>query len=172
MTFLETDRLILRRFVPEDIDALYAIFSDAETMRFYPAPFTREQTEGWIRWGSQRYDSHKFGIWAVVRKKDNLFLGDCGLTIQPTDVGQMFEVGYHIRRDCWGQGYAPEAACVVRDYAFTQLGAPCVVSIVDPLNAQSRRVAAKIHTSMRTFVWSKNNKTMCLYATERADIAI
>jgi RimJ/RimL family protein N-acetyltransferase len=138
-------------------------------MRFYPAPFTREQTEGWVRWGSQHYDTGGFGIWAVVRKEDGLFLGDCGISVQPIDEGDVFEVGYHIRRDCWGRGYATEAARAARDYAFERLGAPVVVSIVDPLNIQSRRVGEKIHVAMREFQWVKTKKTMCLYYTGRAD---
>lgn len=167
MSIITTERLRLRQFVPEDVENLYPILSDAETMRFYPAPFTREQTEGWIRWASQHYDKG-FGLWAVERLSDGLFLGDCGIVLQPIDTGEVYEVGYHIRRDCWGQGYAPEAARAARDYAFEQLDAPIVVSIVDPLNVQSRRVGEKVHAAMREFEWVKTKKTMCLYYTERA----
>lgn len=167
MYMIETERLRLRRLVQADVDQLYPILSDADTMRFYPAPFTRVQTEGWIRWGTHHFDTRGFGIWAVIRKEDSRFLGDCGITIQPVDDGNAFEIGYHIRRDCWGRGYAPEAARAVRDYGFDKLGMGRIVSIIDPLNTQSRRVAEKIHTAMRLFVWAKNNKTMCLYHTER-----
>lgn len=55
MQILATDRLILRQFTLDDTDDLYQIFSDPEAMRYYPAPFTREQTIGWIAWNLRNY---------------------------------------------------------------------------------------------------------------------
>jgi len=166
MWILATERLALRQFTSDDINNLMQIFADPEAMRFYPAPFSREKTEGWIRWSLDSCEKNGFGLWAVVRKEDGLFLGDCGLMLQPVEERTELEIGYHILRREWGHGYATEAACACRAYAFSTLAYPRVVSIVDPLNIASRHVAAKVHTSMRMFTWVKNKKEMCLYLTE------
>lgn len=163
MLIIETDRLRLRQFTPEDLGALAPIFADAEMMRFYPAPFTRERTAEWIAWSMRSYAERGYGLWAMERRADGLFLGDCGLISQLIEGQGELEIGYHVRRDCWGQGYAGEAALACRDYAFETLGAPRVISIVDPLNLASRRVAERVHQRMRLFTWHKNNREMCLY---------
>jgi ribosomal-protein-alanine N-acetyltransferase len=167
MWVLETERLALRQFTMDDVDSLMQVLGDPEAMRFYPAPFSREKTAGWIRWGLDSYANHGFGLWAVIRKQDQLFLGDCGTVLQPVEDRTELEIGYHILRREWSQGYATEAARACRDYAFGTLGYPRVVSIVNPLNLASRRVAEKVHTTMREFTWVKTGTTQCLYSTER-----
>jgi RimJ/RimL family protein N-acetyltransferase len=168
MNVLETERLALRRLTMDDVDGLLQIFADPEAMRFYPSTKDRAQTAGWIQWCLNSYAQNGFGLWAVVRKADRLFLGDCGLMLQPVEERAEAEIGYHILRAEWGRGYATEVARACRDYAFEALGYPRVVSIVDPLNMASRRVAEKVHSSMREFMWVKSGKVMCLYSTERA----
>jgi [ribosomal protein S5]-alanine N-acetyltransferase len=167
MQILETDRLFLRQLTLDDTDDLYEILSDPQAMRYYPAPFTREQTIGWIDWNLHNYAQYGFGLWAVVRKDDRLVLGDCGLTMQPVEGQQEVEIGYHLKRAVWGNGYATEAALACRDYALTVLKAPRVVSIVHPQNMPSRRVAARVHTTLREFLFEKTQSIMCLYSTER-----
>jgi ribosomal-protein-alanine N-acetyltransferase len=163
MFIIETERLGLRELSLADLDQLHAIFADPEMMRFYPAPFTRERTEGWIAWAMRGYAERGHGLWAVERKADGLLLGDCGIVAQQIEGQELLEIGYHIRRDQWGQGYATEAARACRDYAFAQLGAQQICSIVDPLNLASRAVAGRVHSAMREFIWQKNNAVMCLY---------
>ena len=53
---IETDRLFLREYTPDDFDALYEILSDPETMQHYPAPFDAEKTRNWIRWNRDNYE--------------------------------------------------------------------------------------------------------------------
>jgi RimJ/RimL family protein N-acetyltransferase len=114
MWVLETERLALRQFTFDDVDGMLEIFADPEAMRFYPAPFTRERTEGWIRWSLDSCANNGFGLWAVVRKEDGLLLGDCGPMLQPVEERTELEVGYHILRREWGRGYATEAARLPR----------------------------------------------------------
>ncbi len=167
MWVLETERLRLRQTTLDDVDDLLGILGDPEAMRFYPAPKTREETAGWIRWCLDSYERYGFGLWISVLKQGNRFVGDCGLVMQPVENQLEVEIGYHTLRTCWGQGFASEAARACRDYAFNTLGYQRVVSIVDPQNYASRRVAEKVHSAMRMFTWAKNNKEMCLYFTER-----
>ena len=77
---METERLLLREYTPEDFDTLYEILSDPETMRHYPAPFDAERTKRWIDWNLENYEKYGFGLWAVVLKETGEFIGDCGIT--------------------------------------------------------------------------------------------
>ncbi len=171
MVILETERLYLRHFTLDDVDHLLPIFSDPEVMRYYPATKDRAATEGWIRWSLHSYRQHGFGLWAVILKQGAVFLGDCGLTSQELESRTEVEIGYHIRRDYWGQGYATEAARACREYAFKVVDVPRVVSLVHPDNVASRRVAGKIHARMREVFWEKVGFVVCMYWTEQADVA-
>ena len=90
MWILETARLALRQFTSDDVDNLMQIFGDPEAMRFYLVPFDREKTAGWIRWSLNSCEQNGFGLWAVIRKQDQLFLGDCGPMLQPGHIRPVF----------------------------------------------------------------------------------
>ena len=140
---LDTPRLILRELSPYDTDALGGVLSDPESMRFYPAPLDRPGVEEWIARNLRRYARDGHGLWAMVLKESGDLIGDCGLTVQPVDTTDEIEIGYHIRRDYWGQGLATEAACACRDYGFARLPVDHIISIIHPENLPSRRVAEK-----------------------------
>jgi [ribosomal protein S5]-alanine N-acetyltransferase len=143
MQILETPRLILRELCREDAGALARVISDPETMRFYPAPFDPAGVEQWIERNLRRYAEHGHGLWGMILKASGELIGDCGLTIQNVDGIDELEVGYHVRRDLWGQGLAPEAARACRDYGFDRSSAERVISLIRPENLPSRRVAEK-----------------------------
>jgi ribosomal-protein-alanine N-acetyltransferase len=143
MQILETSRLILRELCPDDADALALTLSDAETMRFYPAPFDRTGVENWIFNNVARYREQGHGLWAMILKSTGELVGDCGLTIQHVDGHSEIEIGYHVRRDLWGQGLATEAARACRDFGFERLPVEQLISLIRPENLQSRRVAEK-----------------------------
>jgi [ribosomal protein S5]-alanine N-acetyltransferase len=140
---LETERLTLREFCTEDVDALSLILSDPETMRFYVKPFDRQGTEEWIARNRQRYVKDGHGLWAMILKSSGELIGDCGLVVQEIDGANETEIGYHVRRDHWGQGFATEAARACRNYGFAHLGVDRLVSIIRPENTPSRRVGEK-----------------------------
>ncbi len=154
MTVLETERLLVREFVSEDIDSLSAVLSDPATMRYYPAPLDRAGVAEWIERNRRRYRDTGHGLWALVLKSSGEVVGDCGLTRQTVDEIQEIELGYHLRRDLWGQGYASEAARACRDYGFAQLRVDQLISLVRIGNLPSRRVAEKVGMSMwKEVVW-------------------
>ena len=140
---LETPRLLLREFAPEDAEALARVICDAETMRFYPRPFDRKDVEGWIARNLRRYNDHGHGLWAMVLKQSNEMIGDCGITLQTVDGEPLPEIGYHLRRDLWGQGLATEAACACRDWGFSKLQTNFLISLIRPENRPSWRVAER-----------------------------
>jgi ribosomal-protein-alanine N-acetyltransferase len=143
MQILETPRLILREYSPDDADALGLVLSDQETMRFYPAPYDRAGVEDWISRSLHRYAEHGHGLWAMILKSNGKLIGDCGLTVQNVDGVNEVEIGYHVRRDLWGQGLATEAARACRDYGFARLPVERLISLIRAENVQSGRVAEK-----------------------------
>ena len=167
---LETPRLILREFVPDDIDALARVISDRETMRFYPAPFDRTGVREWISRNRRRYQRDGHGLWAMVLKTTSEMVGDCGLVRQQVDDSEEIEIGYHLRRDLWGRGLASEAAIACRGYGFAQLRVDRLVSLIRPENLPSRRVAVK--NGRR--IWTETMRMGCLhyvYAITRVEAA-
>ncbi|MCJ9751957.1 GNAT family N-acetyltransferase [Neorhizobium sp. BETTINA12A] len=149
---LETERLILREIGKSDLPILFRIFGDAESMRFYPRAKSLEETEAWFeKLAFRSYEAHGFGLWGIVEKATGELIGDCGVTLQPTPQGLEPEIGYHLRREWLGRGYAVEAAAACRDFGLGGLGFERIVSIVSPENIPSLRVAAKIHQQWETY---------------------
>ena len=101
---LETERLILREMVEDDLEALLKVLGDAEAMVRYPAPFTQQWVSEWISWSRGNYSEHGCGLWAVVLKATGDVIGGCGLTWQRVGYSQerQLEAGWHVRRDLWG----------------------------------------------------------------------
>jgi len=165
---IETPRLQLRRMAEDDVAALLTIFGDPEVMRYYPAPFDGARMQGWVEWNQRSYADHGYGLWAVVLRATGELIGDCGLVHQQVDGVPEIELGYHLRRDLWGQGLATEAASGCLNYGFTTLGRSRIVSLIHPQNGASRRVAEKVGMTLRREV-SWKNKPTCVYAIERIE---
>lgn len=138
----ETGRLRFREMDDSDLDNMAAMLGDPEVMAFYPSPKTRAQAQDWIDWNKRNYVEHGFGLW-LLETTDGEFVGDCGLTWQEVNGTPSLEVGYHVRADLQGRGYASEAAAACREFA-RGLGESHLVAIIDPANIASQRVAEKI----------------------------
>lgn len=146
---LETPRLTLRQLEETDLDALAAILRDPEVMYAYEHGFDPEEVRRWLDRQLERYAEYGFGLWAVIEKGSGEFIGQCGVTMQDWDGREVPEIGYHLRRDKWRQGFATEAAEACRDYAFRTLGFPEVYSIIRENNLPSQRVALRNGMSVR-----------------------
>ncbi|MBR3493980.1 MAG: GNAT family N-acetyltransferase [Clostridia bacterium] len=166
---LETERLVLREYVQEDYPALYALLSDPETMRYYPKPYDEAGTQRWLDWSFENYRLYGFGLWAVVRKDTGEWIGDCGITLQKIDGETLPEVGYHIRKDCWRQGYAKEAARAVRDWAFTHTDYPCLYSYMNAENEPSRATARANGMHLQSEYTDLHYGPMSVYALTREE---
>lgn len=148
MKILETTRLLLREFTPDDADALALVLSDPETMRYYPAPYDRAGVEQWIERNRRRYHEDGVGLWAMDLKEPKgsevqKTIGDCGIIVQQVEGKRFYEIGYHLRRDFWGQGLATEAAVACRDWAFAHLKTERLISLIRPENLASRHVVER-----------------------------
>jgi [ribosomal protein S5]-alanine N-acetyltransferase len=162
---LETDRMVLRRMDVSDVDDLMGIFSDPVAMRHYPATKSRAEAEEWVRWTLGSYRDHGFGQWVAVLKESGEFAGQCGLTVQDVEGKKEVEIGYLFLRRLWGRGLATEAARTVRDHGFA-LGYRRLISIIDPQNLASRRVAEKTGLTLEKEV-DKWGKKVCIYSIKR-----
>jgi RimJ/RimL family protein N-acetyltransferase len=142
----QTTRLILRKFNESDVDPILGFRGDPEVMRFSIAgPETREDIQAkYLPSCLRRYSRDGLGQWAVVRKTDGICVGECGICAQEVDGAKEFEISYRLRRDCWGNGLATEAARACCDYGFKQAGLRRLISIIQFENTASIRVAEKM----------------------------
>jgi len=142
----QTTRLILRKFNESDVDPILGFRGDPEVMRFSIAgPETREDIQAkYLPSCLRRYSRDGLGQWAVVRKSDGICVGECGICAQEVDGEKEFEISYRLRRDCWGNGQATEAARACCDYGFKQAGLRRLISIIQFENTASIRVAEKM----------------------------
>ena len=140
---LETRRLILREMTQDDFPSLCAIFTDAQTMQYYPGVFDEARVRRWIAVNQERYATFGFGLWAVVLRETGEVIGDCGVTMQSIHGIIRPEIGYHIGRAWQRQGYATEAATCCRDYIFEHTPFGVVYSYMKHTNEPSCRTAIR-----------------------------
>jgi RimJ/RimL family protein N-acetyltransferase len=143
MPTLETERLMLRSFREDDVDAMAQLFANPDFMRFSLGVFTeRKQTIDFIEkvmgWDRASMPSQ----FAVLVRGEHAIIGYCGFHHHP-EVPEEVEIGYRLHPDYWNRGLISEAARTVRDYGFAGLKLPRVISLVHPENMPSRRVAEK-----------------------------
>ena len=141
---LETERLILRSFGEDDVDAMARLFANPDFMRFSSGVFTEcDQTVRFIEkvmsWDRAAMPS----LFAVVPRDEEAVIGYCGFHHHIEVPGEI-EIGYRLHPSYWNRGLITEAAYAVRNHAFVNLKLPRVISLVHPDNIPSRRVAEKI----------------------------
>lgn len=140
---LETERLILRELATSDFTSLRTLLQDPEVMYAYEGSFTHHEVEKWFVRQQARYIAHGFGLWAVIRKEDGIFLGQCGITLQSYGDRQVPEIGYLLCRCHWHRGYATEAAAACKRLAFGPFGMQHIYSFIRDTNLPSQRVALR-----------------------------
>lgn len=139
----ETNRLILRPMNKTDAEAVFAMRSDENVMRFIRPPQTnRSEAEDWINLVSSRWEKEKIGFCAVIEKASNKFIGWCGLW-RLKETGET-EVGYALFREFWGKGFASEAAGAFLEYGFNQLNLEKIVAVANPENLSSQNVMKRL----------------------------
>ncbi len=149
---LTTSRLALREIVPDDLEFVAEMLLDPQVTRFYPQPFTRAEAEAWLQRIFERYERDGYAFWLAENLQTGQPIGQVGLLSQVVENETLLEIGYMIHPQHWRQGYAHEAACGVRDYAFDTLDRDHVVSLIAPANVPSQRVALKYGARPERFV--------------------
>jgi RimJ/RimL family protein N-acetyltransferase len=145
-TILETKRLLLRHLIIEDLDKLFALYSDPEIRKYFPeGVLNREETKEELEWNMHGHPRHpELGLWATIHKETKKFIGRCGLLPWTIDDRLEVEIAYLIDKAYWGQGLATEAARGLLQYGFEHLKLSRLICLIDPDNIASQRVAEKI----------------------------
>ena len=145
METLTTERLRLRPFSLDDVDAYYAgVSSDAEVMRYLPGGKPRSRSDAaWVVGYFMRHAQlHGFGVWAVEEKSGGTLIGHAGLEYIPG--AQEVEIAYTLMKAYWGRGLATEAAHASVAYGFEALNLPEIYALAFPKNAASQNVMRKL----------------------------
>lgn len=139
----ETARLLARPFAPGDARALFAIYGDAEAMRWVGdgKPLGLDACERWIEVTRVNYDTRGYGMAALIEHGSGEFVGGCGL-VHPGGVA-IPEIKYALRRDRWARGLASEVVPAMLRYGFAVLALPAIRATASPHNAASIRVLTK-----------------------------
>ena len=149
LTYLESERLLLRRFTSDDADLLVELDSDPAVMRHLTggvptAPeVIREQYLPRILAVYERWDGN-FGLFAAHERDGGAFIGWFILRPEPDGGPDEVELGYRLRQAAWGKGYASEGSRALLTKAFTELDVRVVWAATMLLNRASRRVMEKV----------------------------
>lgn len=149
----ETDRLRLREWDDEDEQRFYSVMNTPAVMRWLGGLQTpAEWNAGYLRVRSYQRD-FGFTFWIVERRSDDAILGFCGLKRANAPGGDGIagdiEIGWRLREDAWGQGYAREAATASLDLAFDRFDAPRVVAVTAAGNAPSQGLMKRLGMKRR-----------------------
>ena len=144
MDVFQTERLIIRRYTPEDADAVYEIYRDPEVKEFIGGGAeSREESRASLAWLIERSQEWEgLGSWAIEERDTGRVVGT--LILKPLPGHDDIEVGWHLARWAWGRGYATEAARAALLYGFDTLGLPRIVAVVNPRNERSLAVAQRL----------------------------
>jgi len=137
---LQTERLILRPLQAEDVESIYAIYSDARVQRYSShAPWTTmDEAQAFVTRELAVFgEALSLRLW-LVRREDGRLIGQCVLFAISAQ-NRRAEIGYSLAFDAWGQGYMDEALRALIDYGFNTLDLIRIEADIDPRNAPSAR---------------------------------
>ena len=143
---LTTKRLRLRLWRNEDLAAFAALNADPRVMRYMPKVLDRAESDASAQRIQDHFNRYGFGWWAVEVMGVAEFIGFTGLCVPAFEAHftPCVEIGWRLAHAFWGFGYATEAACAARDYAFSQLGLEQIVSCTVAENQRSRKVMERL----------------------------
>lgn len=143
---IATERLLLREWRAQDLDAFAAMNADPVVMEFFPEPYAEERTRRFVERIRERWAELGYGLWAVERRDGGRFIGYVGLwpATFPAHFTPAVEVGWRLAADQWGHGYATEGARVALVYGFETLGLDEIVSFTAAINRRSIQVMERI----------------------------
>lgn len=148
---VETERLILRRWLHGDAAAMEAIWSEPEVWDSLQPhrPFDSQQWRSMLERHLRHWDTHGFGLWAVTTPTEPQPIGWIGAS-HPTFVPELageVEIGWTLRPAVWGMGLATEGATAAIEATFAELSNDRVVSLIHPQNERSMAVARRLGMS-------------------------
>jgi RimJ/RimL family protein N-acetyltransferase len=129
------------------VPALVDLWTDPEVTRFMGGPRERDFLVSEFEKTALAPFAEKYDLWALVEKESGTVIGHCGLIDKEVEGTIEIELVYVLAKSAWGKGYAAEIAAALKEYAFQALGLKRLISLIEPGNRRSERVAVK--TGMR-----------------------
>jgi len=165
---LETERLILRRFVVDDAEFLLGLLNEPSFLRYIGDRGVRsiDDARQYILNGPMdSYEVHGFGLYITEIKGDRTPIGICGLLKRESL--ENVDIGFAFLPEFWGKGYARESAAAVMQYAELELGLNRIVAITQPENHGSMKVLQKIGMKFeRRVKLTEDGENLDLYERE------
>jgi len=146
MIYIETPRLILRDWKEEDLEHFRKLNSDEEVMKYFPKTLSEEETDSFYNAINKEFKDYNYGLYAVEVKATKEFIGFIGFhrATFEADFTPCVEIGWRLKKDAWGKGYATEGAKACLEYGFTNLNFKEVYSFTAKINRPSQNVMKKI----------------------------
>jgi ribosomal-protein-alanine N-acetyltransferase len=166
ITILETNRLLLRRLQPSDIPSLIDLWCDSDVTQYMGGPRDREKLQTIFEEDLKDPFAEEFDLWPVVEKQTQEVIGHCGLLDKEIEGKEEIEVNYIFKSSAWGKGYASEIGSALIEYAFKEKKLTRLIALIEPENAPSERVAAKIGMRFEKEVLRPGGAKRKVYVTE------
>jgi len=166
---IETENLVLRSFMPEDLDDYFAqVYGDADVMRYISGgqARSRERTNDVLMFAMRHEKTYGFSIWALLNRAEDTFIGHCGL-IHPGDAPEV-ELVCALGKSFQKQGAGPEAATASLRYGLETLGLDRIIGLAYPENMPSRKGMEKIGMTYVGETDRYYNATLVQYQLEHA----
>jgi len=147
--YIETERLILRKFVEEDNERLFLLDSDPEVMKYIGiAPLTKaEESKEVVKMIMQQYEDNGLGRLAAIEKESGLLVGWSGLKLHTAEINghqNFYDLGYRFLPETWGKGYAFESGKASLEFGFNDLNADAIYANAHSENIASNKVLTKL----------------------------
>jgi RimJ/RimL family protein N-acetyltransferase len=142
----QTDRLILRRWLPSDRVPFAQMNADPRVMEHFASALSREESDQSVDRFEAHFDKHGFGLCAAELRETGAFIGFVGLDVSSFEAHftPCVELGWRLAVEYWGRGLATEGAREMVRYSFEVLGLDDLVATTVPANTRSRRVMEKL----------------------------
>jgi len=158
---IESKRLILRKITHKDFDELAKMLKDIDVMYAWEHTFSDEQIIAWTDNQIRRYSEDGIGYLLAINKLTNQVVGQIGLLHQTIEHEKYWAIGYMLKKDYWGKGYATEGAMACIAYAFDVLNTDKVICDIRPQNTTSISVAKRLGMFRKgEFIKRYNGKDM------------
>jgi [ribosomal protein S5]-alanine N-acetyltransferase len=164
---LETDRLVLRSMRPQDIAQLVSLWTDPDVTRFVGGPRHGDAVRTALEQDLVEAMDDSMDLWPTVEKASGAVVGHCGLLEKEVAGRAEVELVYVLSRAVWGRGYATEIGQALMRLSFDELGVERLVSLIDPDNEASRRVAGKLGMRRASLVARPDGADRELWVIER-----
>lgn len=146
MIYIETSRLRLRDWKEADFEAFSQMNADEEVMKFFPKTLSKEESDAFAKAIIAEIKEYGFGLYAVEVKETNEFIGFIGFhrATFESDFTPCIEIGWRLKKEAWGKGYATEGAKACLKHGFEELDFDEIFSFTADINEPSKHVMKKI----------------------------